>query len=165
MKSRRKSYTKEELLRRMEANTLKHADGCWIWNGYTRNGYGSFSVNDHPTYLHHLSWELHFGTIPTGKFVLHQCDNKRCWKPDCLFLGTQQDNVDDMWSKGRARVASAGPCAARGIENFNAVHEDIVVEAARAMSAAGASQRKVARHFNVSQRTVWSWLHNATRAA
>lgn len=34
-------------------------------------------------------------------FVLHKCDVKNCVNPDHLFVGTQQDNVDDMMSKGR----------------------------------------------------------------
>ena len=160
--SRKKRYTRDELLHRMLANTTKLEDGCWIWNGYTRNGYGSFSVNDHPTYLHHLSWILHFGPIPDGTFVLHHCDNKRCWCPKCLFVGTQHDNVKDMWNKKRARYG-INACGLRGQANFNAVHEDTIVEAAKALRATGTSQRAVAQYFAVSQSTIWRWVHGVVR--
>ena len=42
-------------------------------------------------------------------WVLHRCDNRRCVRPDHLFLGTQQDNNADCKAKGRnARGESRG---------------------------------------------------------
>jgi len=38
----------------------------------------------------------------TGYVVRHRCDNPRCINPEHLELGTTQDNVDDMWGRGRA---------------------------------------------------------------
>lgn len=42
-----------------------------------------------------------------GLVVRHKCDNPGCVNPDHLELGTNQDNVDDMLSRGR-HVASKG---------------------------------------------------------
>lgn len=84
---------------------MRNADGCWLWTG-TKNehGYGlmfSGTRNAAPLKAHRVSYELHVGPISDGLWVLHRCDNPPCTRPDHLFLGTQQDNTDDMMAKGR----------------------------------------------------------------
>lgn len=78
-------------------------DSCWLWLG-TRNrrsGYGRFRLNGRLLAAHRVAWEFEFDPIPDGMNVLHRCDNPPCVRPSHLFLGTQQDNVDDMVAKGR----------------------------------------------------------------
>lgn len=76
--------------------------GCWLWEGAASGpGYGTIWFDGRTYATHRLSWEVHRGPIPEGLFVLHHCDTPACVNPDHLFVGTQQDNFDDMRSKGR----------------------------------------------------------------
>lgn len=76
-------------------------DGCWEWRASKRNGYGIFGVNKKTIIASRFAWRLTHGDIPDGLFVLHACDNPSCVNPGHLFLGTHQDNMDDMIAKGR----------------------------------------------------------------
>lgn len=83
-------------------------DKCWEWRAsVTRHGYGKIGVagRGHGFHVgaHRVSYEIHFGAIPEGLHVLHRCDNPPCVNPDHLFLGTHQDNVNDMRAKGRGK--------------------------------------------------------------
>lgn len=51
---------------------------------------------------HRVSWELTYGPIPDGRFVLHRCDVRTCINPDHLFLGSHKDNMRDMAVKRRS---------------------------------------------------------------
>jgi HNH endonuclease len=93
-------------------------DGCWSWSGPIQKpfGYGILNVQEtgrrHPKRIraHRFSYELHFGAIADGVWVLHHCDNPPCVRPEHLFLGTQIDNMRDMAlkSRGRRKVCAAG---------------------------------------------------------
>ncbi len=85
------------------------SDECWIWTGgRLPSGYGFFEVGTHKQHkkarAHRLSWELTNGAIPLGLSVLHRCDNPSCVRPTHLFLGTQSDNIKDMYRKGRSNI-------------------------------------------------------------
>lgn len=73
---------------------------CWIWTGTINNkGYGKAGNHE---YVHRRWYALINGAIPDGLEALHKCDNPPCFNPDHIFLGTHQDNMDDMTRKGRA---------------------------------------------------------------
>jgi hypothetical protein len=94
---------------------VNKTDTCWLWTASVwDNGYGRFvKVHGTDTPAHRFSWALHNGAIPDGLWVLHKCDVRRCVRPDHLFLGTPQDNMDDKCRKGRHRcgVGSMQPRA------------------------------------------------------
>ncbi len=78
-------------------------DDCWEWSGGRgSNQYGRMSYQCKSMSMHRFSWMIHNGSIPNGMLILHHCDNPPCVNPKHLFMGTQQDNMDDMINKGRA---------------------------------------------------------------
>lgn len=96
-------YLTDEQVKRFHSSYRK-TRGCWVWTGSLvkdRGGYGRFHANGKSYRAHRLSWQLHHGRWPGNLFVCHKCDNPRCVRPDHLFLGTTDDNMADMVSKGR----------------------------------------------------------------
>lgn len=76
---------------------------CWVWKGSTHDsGYGRlYGPKGTESAAHRYSYIIHFGEIPAGLFVCHECDNPPCSNPSHLFVGTAKDNSDDMMIKGR----------------------------------------------------------------
>jgi hypothetical protein len=81
--------------------------GCWLWVGWMNwADYGRlYDAAGNEVLAHCASWEHHRGPVPDGLSVLHKCDVRCCVNPDHLFVGTQQDNMDDMHAKGRGVAA------------------------------------------------------------
>ena len=78
--------------------------GCLIWGGTRgRGGYGYASYNRVRYLAHRLSYYGAHGPIPAGLHVCHHCDNPSCVASEHLFLGTAQDNMNDMRRKRRGR--------------------------------------------------------------
>ncbi len=64
-------------------------------------GYGIIRVAGKNKMAHRVAWEIANGQIPEGMLVCHRCDNPPCCNAAHLFIGTQLDNVRDMWTKDR----------------------------------------------------------------
>jgi len=117
---------------------------CWEWQGAKdKDGYGKFSLKSLRT--HRYSWVMHFGKIPKGVFVLHHCDNPSCVRPSHLWLGTHQDNMDDMRRKGRENFA-------KGEGHSQAKITNKVVRKIRELSKRPElTQEKIGEMFGISQ--------------
>jgi hypothetical protein len=77
--------------------------GCWLWNGAGCDGipkFGGFG-DDHTYNASRASYYLSRGKDPGDLLVCHKCDNPRCVNPLHLFLGTEEDNIQDCIRKGR----------------------------------------------------------------
>lgn len=130
--------------------------GCWLWDaGCTKKGYGSFRTGIKKQSAHRFSYELFRGDIPEDLHVLHKCDTRCCVNPDHLFLGTNLDNVRDMYRKGRNRLLLGDLNGATKLDR-NQVLE------VRDLRKKGLSERKIAEKFNVSRGSVNAILSGRT---
>jgi len=131
-------------------------NGCWLHNcaSSDKDGYVLFSVNGKFRRAHRFFWEMHNGEIPKGMFVCHRCDTPRCCNPEHLFLGTHQDNVDDMVRKGRHIVADSRRGKhgkqARGSSCGSSKLTELSVTHIRIALAMGASRQAVADAYGVT---------------
>lgn len=121
-------------------------DECWPWKANrSPNGYGMFSLGGRKQSAHRLASGLRTGD---PGHVLHRCDNPPCCNPAHLYVGSAQDNVDDMYRRGRA-VDVAGEAHAMAKLTLCAVKE------IRARYAAGGiTQRELGDEFGISHQQV-----------
>lgn len=85
-----------------------HPDLCWEWTGGKINsGYGSFRVGKKKLLAHRVAWFIANNKWPPSNLcVCHSCDNPSCVNINHLWIGTINDNNQDMIKKGRG---SKGP--------------------------------------------------------
>lgn len=121
--------------------------GCWNWIGAkTSAGYGNTRFDYSNMSAHRVMWIKVYGHIEPGLFVCHHCDNPSCVNPDHLFLGTCQDNTDDMKRKGRQNI---------GVRNPSARVNENDVRAIRSLLRTGSwKQREIATVYGLNQVTV-----------
>lgn len=96
--------------------------------------------------VHRLIWTVVKGPITEGMGILHTCDNRKCFRPDHLFEGTESDNTQDMMQKGRGKYILPDN---RKIKDIN----EVVF-----MRNAGLTYKQIAEYFNVSPSTIMNNL-------
>lgn len=139
---------------------------CWEWQGaLSETGYGLFRKGGRGTATsnaHRALWEQLNGAVPRGLVVCHSCDNRRCVNSNHLWLGTHQENMDDMVHKRRHWVL-------RGNSSPTRVLTSVQVENIRqTYTTTTISQENLARQYGVNQSTIsrivrwkrWAFLDN-----
>lgn len=107
MRTKISSY---ELLKEL-LKSIPEGSACMEWpRRKTINGYGLIRMGsecsrrtDHVA--HRFAYELAVGPVPEGLCVCHRCDNRQCFRPDHLFVGTHLDNALDREAKHRGNQA------------------------------------------------------------
>lgn len=150
--------SRDKIAKRFWAKVDK-TNNCWNWMGaLRRGGYGIIGIDGKTIAAHRLSWELHFGRIKGGLFVLHHCDNRRCVNPQHLFLGTQKDNLQDAARKGRV-------WRARGKNNGGTVWTNKqLLEIYRRYIVGGISQAQLAREYGVKPSAIYRVIRKKLRS-
>ena len=136
-------------LDRFHSNYRKSKE-CWEWQGSIvkdRGGYGRFHANGKSYRAHRMSWFVHYGKWPGELYVCHKCDNPKCVRPSHLFLGTTDDNMQDMVKKGRKP-------SQRGERHPSNKLTEMDVRKIRKEHKNGVSQADLHRKYNVSRATI-----------
>jgi hypothetical protein len=136
---------------RVWATLTELPNGCLVTslkpqsNGYIQIDVGS-THGGHKVLIHRLMWALVYGEWPpVDRVVMHGCDTRNCCAPQCLTLGTHQENVDDMIRKGRHRAGSGRPLAADLVEQIRGLREEGMA-IHRIAKAVGVARETVAKY-------------------
>lgn len=124
--------------------TVDPFTGCWICTSHalSKDGYPQLHAKNKSGNMSRILYESIYGELPKEMYVCHRCDNRSCINPDHLFVGTQQDNMDDMCAKGRGQSGERKPAAK--------LREEQVAE----ILSCSDSAAKIASRYGVSSSTV-----------
>ena len=109
---------------------IREEDECWLWQAAKHEyGYGYFNIGGGMRLAHRVSWELEYGSIPYGKYVLHKCiDTPACVNPYHLYLGDQLDNCSDMRNQGHTLVGEKNSMAKLTNEQVREIKKRLAFE-------------------------------------
>lgn len=83
-------------LERIAMKGRSEANGCWVFEGHLREGYGTIHINGRgkaKENVHRVVYEALRGPIPAGCHLDHLCRNKACFNPDHLEPVTPRENI------------------------------------------------------------------------
>ena len=137
---------KSSPLERFQKKFIK-TKNCWVWLGAPNSkGYGRLYDEKKRIYAHRFAYENYIGAIPPGMSVCHNCDNPACVNPRHLFLGTQNDNMQDKTNKNRQAKGSKHGTAKLTEEN--------VLQIKRLLLEKQMTQMDIGRIFNVTDKAI-----------
>lgn len=111
----------------------------WPWTGgLDKNGYGNFRFDGRIHWAHRVSYELFREPIPDGMVIRHKNDVPHDVNPWNMEVGTQTDNMADMYARGRESPGEVRALKLRGeLGPAAKVSEEDVLEIRRAYAAGG----------------------------
>lgn len=126
-------------------------DACWPWQGAkAAKGYGNFKLRSWTSAkAPRVAYALYNNRSPGPLLVCHSCDNPPCVNPSHLFLGTVQDNSDDMVRKGRSAHRDQ-----RGALNGAAKLNEAQVATIRDLIRAGLNNKQIAGRYGVTHQLI-----------
>lgn len=63
---------------------VQSENGCWLWTGHTKHGYGYVTVNRKSYRAHRYIYEQLIGSISEARNLHHACGNRSCVNPEHL---------------------------------------------------------------------------------
>lgn len=82
-------------------DTTVTTTGCWVYTGGSPHK-GYRRVPGMLKDVHRLSGQTFLPNFESSLVVMHECDNRPCWRPSHLRMGTIAENQRDMARKGRS---------------------------------------------------------------
>lgn len=134
-------------------STVCPETGCWLWlKSTSRAGYGWVcGFKRGHLRAHRVSYETFVGPIPKGLFVCHHCDTPACINPEHLFVGTAQDNANDMIAKGRGNYTGRPTGENHGMAILREADIPVVIKLIKETTT---PLKEIARQFKVSPATI-----------
>lgn len=146
---------------RVKVDQSPNPNVCWEWDGPT-DPYGKLWIKTDNIGAHRISYFLHYDQDPEELSVLHKCDNPKCVNPAHLFLGTMQDNTQDMvtkdrhykknftdfWDKNKDKRPKWEENPAAELTN------EQVIEIKKKWNLGGVTQRELATQYDTTQVTI-----------
>lgn len=144
--------------------SMKEPTGCWEWQGACSGfGHGRFKLHGVLVSPHRIAYEMAYGPLLNGQWVLHRCDNPRCVNPFHLFEGDRSANMQDCAAKGRLAVQK-DPSFTQGENRPNSKLTDDLVRDIREAAARGKKISHIAKQRGMS-RSIIQRVVNRTRWA
>lgn len=133
--------------------------GCFYCTShkYNASGYGYISVRGKVHRLHKYIFEECFGEVPPKMVIRHKCDNRFCFNPEHLELGTHEENMRDMVERNRSLKGSKSPFAVIDEEKARLIKQ-LIRDKVTCRAIAERLNVKVSLVFDISAGRTWKHI-------
>lgn len=129
--------------------------GCYIWTkSFDDKGYSQVNIGGRIVKAYSIAYKEVIGPVPSGLVLRHICDNRKCINPFHLTLGTQADNINDMYRRGRGCIGDKAP--------WSKLNEAQVKELRLEFKFTKSSIAEMSRRHNINYGTLSDVLLNKT---